>query len=187
MRNVIFIVNNGIVERAAGWKDYNPSVFNSNAGNIKIGGVNSGIRVYGMRCYSKAITISNAYDNFVYDSDNKKNIIIKNNIYKSGVIDQGLCADLSDVIIIKGNLSYVLDRDTTKEGSNVACDIQRINLKDSTKDFTVTHGRIRKHGQSTLNYPLTSYKLWTWSSVDETRPTMIINTSSDIPFTKNRY
>ena len=187
MRNVIFIVNNGIVERAAGWKDYNPSVFNSNAGNIKIGGINSGIRVYGMRCYSKAITISNAYDNFVYDSDNKKNIIIKNNIYKSGVIDQDLCANLSDIIIIKGNLSYVLDRDTTKEGSNVACDIQRINLKDSTKDFTVTHGRIRKHGQSTLNYPLTSYKLWTWSSVDETRPTMIINTSSDIPFTKNRY
>ena len=187
MRNVIFIVNNGIVERAAGWKDYNPSVFNSNSGNIKIGGVNSGIRVYGMRCYSKAITITNAYDNFVYDSENKKDIIAKNNIYKSGVIDQNLCADLSDVIIIKGNLSAVLDRDTTKSGSNVACDIQRINLKDSTKDFVVTHGRIRKHGQSTLNYPLTSYKLWTWSSVDETRPTMTIDASADIPFTKNRY
>jgi hypothetical protein len=123
MRNVIFIVNNGIVERAAGWKDYNPSAFDSNSGNIKIGGVNSGVRVYGIRCYSKAITITNAYNNFVYDSDDKKNIIVRNNIYKAGIIDQSLCADLSDVIIIKGNLSAILDRDTTKSGSNSSCDI----------------------------------------------------------------
>jgi hypothetical protein len=80
-----------------------------------------------------------------------------------------------------------LSRNTTKDGSNTACDIQRINVRDTSKNFTVTHGRIRKHGQSTLNYPLTSYKLWTWSSVDEVKPELTINASSDIPFTKNRY
>ena len=187
LANVIFIVNNGIAERAAGWKDYNSNVFTCNSGNIRIGGTSSGIRVYNIRCYSKALTIANAYDNFVFDSDNKATIYSKNNIYRSGEINLDACKDKLDVIIIKGNLNSILSRSTTKDGSNTACDIQRINVRDTSKNFTVTHGRIRKHGQSTLNYPLTSYKLWTWSSVDEVKPQLTIDTSSDLPFTKNRY
>lgn len=187
LRNVVFIVNNGICERAAGWKDYQPSAFTSNSGSIKIGGTNSGIRVYGIRCYSKAITITNAYNNYVYDSDNKSTIVANNNIYTAGLIDIEKCRSKGDVIIIKGNLSKILDRKTTKDGSNSDCDIERICISDSSRNFTVQHGRIRKHGQSTLNYPLTSYKLWTWSSVDDTRPTMTLDASTNLPFTKNRY
>ena len=187
LANVIFIVNNGIAERAAGWKNYESNKFISNSGNIRIGGTESGVRVYNIRCYTKALTITNAYDNYVFDSDNKAQICNKNDIYRSGEINIDQCKDKLDVIIIKGNLNSVLSRNTTKSGSNTACDIERINIRDTSKNFTVTHGRIRKHGQSTLNYPLTSYKLWTWSSVDEVRPELKINASSDIPFTKNRY
>lgn len=187
LKNVIFIVNNGICERAAGWKDYEPSAFVSNSGSIKIGGTNSGVKVYGIRCYSTAITILDAYNNYVYDSDNKGEIVSNNNIYTAGLIDIQKCRSKGDVIIIKGNLSKVLDRKTTKNGSNTDCDIERICIKDPSKNFTVTHGRIRKHGQSTLNYPLTSYKLWTWSSIDDVHPSMTIDASNDIPFTKNRY
>ena len=187
LANVIFIVNNGIAERAAGWKNYESNKFVSNSGNIRIGGTNSGVRVYNIRCYTKALTITNAYDNYVFDSDNKAQICNKNDIYRSGEINIDQCKAKLDVIIIKGNLNSILNRNTTKDGSNTACDIERINIRDTSKNFTVTHGRIRKHGQSTLNYPLTSYKLWTWSSVDEVRPELKINASSDIPFTKNRY
>lgn len=188
IRNTIFIVNNGIAERAAGWKDYQDySVFTSNSGNIRIGGVGSGVRVYNIRCYSKAITITNAYDNYVYDSDNKSEIVANNNIYETGVINLEKCQNKLDVIVISGNLDRVLERNSTKENSNTACNIQRICVKDPSKNFTITHGRIRKHGQSTLNYPLTSYKIWTNSSVDETDPTMTIDASSDLPFAKNRY
>lgn len=146
IKNVIFIVNNGICERATGWKDYEPSVFTSNSGNITIGGCNSGIRVYNIRCYTKAITILNAYNNFVYDSDDKSIIVSRNNIYESGEINLGKCKDKLDVIILKGPLNKVLSRNTTKSGSNSECDIQRICPKDHSKDFIVTHGRIRKHG-----------------------------------------
>ena len=187
IKNVIFIVNNGICERAAGWKDYEPTVFSANAGNITIGNCNSGIRVYNIRCYTKAITILNAYNNFVYDSDNKAAIVGRNDIYVSGEINLSKCQDKLDVIILKGPLNKVLSRNTTKDGSNSECNIQRICAKDHSKDFTVTHGRIRKHGQSTLNYPLTSYKLWTWSSIDEVRPSLTIGSSEDLPFSKNRY
>ena len=190
IKNVIFIVNNGICERAAGWKDYESSVFVSNNGNITIGGCNSGIRVYNIRCYTKAITILNAYNNFVYDSENKAAIVGRNNIYENGEINLAKCRDKLDVIIIKGSLNKILSRGTTKDGSNTSCDIQRICPSDHSKDFTVTHGRIRKHGQSTLNYPLTSYKLWTWSSVDDVRPTLKVGPKDvvrDLEFSKNRY
>ena len=187
LKNVIFIVNNGICERAAGWKDHSSSAFRSNSGSIKIGGTNSGVKVYGIRCYSTALTILDAYNNYVYDSDNKGEIVANNNIYTAGLIDIEKCRSKGDIIIIKGNLSKILDRKTTKDGSNSECDIERICVNDSSKNFTVTHGRIRKHGQSTLNYPLTSYKLWTWSSIDDVRPSMTIDASNNIPFTKNRY
>lgn len=190
IKNVIFIVNNGICERAAGWKDYEPAVFSANAGNITIGGCESGIRVYNIRCYTKAITILNAYNNFVYDSENKAAIVGRNDIYESNEINLAKCQDKLDVIILKGPLNKVLSRNTTKNGSNSECDIQRICAKDHSKDFTVTHGRIRKHGQSTLNYPLTSYKLWTWSSVDEVRPTLKVGPKDairELEFSKNRY
>jgi len=123
IKNVIFIVNNGICERAAGWKDYESSVFISNNGNITIGGCNSGIRVYNIRCYTKAITILNAYNNFVYDSENKAAIVGRNNIYENGEINLAKCRDKLDVIIIKGSLNKILSRGTTKDGSNTSCDI----------------------------------------------------------------
>ena len=200
LKNVVFIVNNGIAERAAGWKDFEPSAFYSTSGNIRIGkrailngnqvisaGVSSGVKVYNIRCYSAAITIIDAYNNYVYDSNDKGTIVAKNNIYSAGLIDIQKCRSKGDVIIIKGSLSKVLDRKTTKSGSNTSCDIERLCSTDPTKNFTVTHGRIRKHGQSTLNYPLTSYKIWTNSSVDTIEPVMTVDASSDLAYTKNRY
>lgn len=187
LKNVVFIVNNGICERAAGWKDFDPSTFTCGTGNIRIGGTDSGIRIYSIRCYSTALTVLDAYNNYVYDSDNKGEIVANNNIYTAGLIDIEKCRSKGDVIIIKGNLNKVLDRKTTKDGSNTDCTIERLCINDPSKNFVVNHGRIRKHGQSTLNYPLTSYKLWTWSSIDDTRPTMTVDASSTLPFTKNRY
>jgi len=92
LKSIVFIVNNGIVERAAGWRNYNANVFNSNTGSIIIGNCNSGVRVYNIRCYTTAITIVNAYNNYVYDSDNKAQIVANNNIYdENGNINLGKC------------------------------------------------------------------------------------------------
>ena len=126
----------------------------------------------------------------MYDSDNKRNIVSRNDIYVSGEINAAKCQDKLDVIILKGHLNSILSRNTTKDGSNSECDFERICPTDRSKNFTVTHGRIRKHGQSTLNYPLTSYKLWTWSSMDDERPTLTVgpkDAPGDLEFSKNRY
>ena len=39
--------------------------------------------------------------------------------------------------------------------------------EDSTKNFTASNIALRKHGQSTLNYPITSMKLWTNKGVGD--------------------
>ena len=187
IKKVAFIVNNGICERGAGWgNEINSTSFEQNSGNIKIGGSASGIRLYSIRCYNAALTVLNAFNNYVFDSDNKDTIVQSNDIFTSGVIDITKCQDKIDIIKITGDLTNVLSRGSLKENSNCKCDIERIS-KDSTKNFKVEGGRIRKHGQSTLTYPLTSYKIWLNSSTDNTTPTLTIDGNSDVPFTKNRY
>lgn len=189
LKRTIFIVNNGICERAAAWPEATISEsFETAGGNIKIGGSASGIRVYNIRCYKNALTILNAYDNFVFDSDNKDEIVQRNNIFTNNVVDLPKCIDKMDVIKIEGSLSNILSRSTLKDNSNSTCNIERICQKDKRKNFKVTNGRIRKHGQSTLNYPLTSYKLWFNQSTDGSETSLGIHEDLEPgKFTKNRY
>jgi hypothetical protein len=64
---LIYIVTNGILERAATGSG---SSFVS-SGPIKIGGSTSGIKVYNIRIYNYAITYTDAYNNYIYDSADK--------------------------------------------------------------------------------------------------------------------
>lgn len=50
---MVYIVNNGILERAALIKNANSCI--DNTGKIKLGGSRSGVRIYNMRMYDKAI------------------------------------------------------------------------------------------------------------------------------------
>ena len=61
------------------------------------------------------------------------------------------------------------------------------NPFDSTKNFKLVGAQIRKHGQSTLNYPITSMKIWTNKSKNGTVPTYDLTYQSDLLLNKNRY
>lgn len=182
--NLAFIVNNGILERGASVAG---AIFNNNSANIKIGGAKSGIRVYSIRHYSRAITYSQAYDNYVFDSLDKGFIVNNNNVLnQDGKIDSELCANKLDVIIIEGDITKLLDANTSKEDSQVNAKITRRCNYDTTKNFTITNGKIRKHGQSTLNYPIPSFKFWSNSSAEEgIVPEM--EWAYNIGYNKNRY
>ena len=100
-----YIVNNGILERAASAAggQYN------NVGGIKIGGSDSGIRVYNIRIYNYALTYTQAYNNFLYDSDNKAELYDKNNIVGLGdKISYDLCKNKIDTFLISGDLENLL-------------------------------------------------------------------------------
>lgn len=150
-----YIINNGILERAESAEGYQ---FTDSEGKIYIGGSDSGIRLYSIRVYQTEITYKDAYNLYVYDSDNKYTISANNDILDAGSnIDYELTVGKLDTIVIEGNLTELLKQGPTKTEATV--NITREGA-DSSYKFTATDIRIRKHGQSTLNYPITSFKMW---------------------------
>jgi len=179
-----YIVNNGILERAASasGKPFNTEGF------IKIGGSSSGVRVYNIRIYNYSIGYSDAYNNYLYDSENKAVIANNNNILDAGGnISFDLCKNKLDTILISGDLSEILSGKTDKDGSTTDVTIERFCPFDSTKNFKINNIQIRKHGQSTLNYPITSMKFWLNKSKSGIIPTYESTQQSDLLLNKNRY
>ena len=179
-----YIVNNGILERSA---TASGRSFNT-TGGIKIGGSESGVRVYNIRVYNYAISYSDAYNNYVYDSDNKVQIANNNDILDaSNTISFDLCKNKLDTILISGNLSNILSGQTDKDGSTTDVTIERFCPSDSSKNFKINNVQIRKHGQSTLNYPITSMKFWLNKSKSGVTPTYESTQQGDLLLNKNRY
>ena len=179
-----YIINNGILERAASASGRS---FDTE-GTIKIGGASSGIRVYNIRVYNYSITYNQAYDNFLYDSENKAVLADRNNITdSSGNIAFDLCKNKIDTILISGDLSNILSGESDKDLSTTNVSIERFCPTDATKNFKINNAQIRKHGQSTLNYPVTSMKFWFNKSRDGNIPVYEITQQEDLLLNKNRY
>lgn len=185
--NLVYIVNNGILERA-GVIGTVSSYLNAR-GIFRIGGSESGVRVYTIRAYPIALTYMDAYNNFVYDSSNKSAIINRNNIMSGGAIIYDECVKKIDTILIEGDLTDILSRNTSKDQSSSTVNITRNCVSDPTKNFTIINGKIRKHGQSTLNYPITSLKIWFNKSNDDAiTPTVTLSSvQTAMGLNKNRY
>lgn len=180
-----YIVNNGILERAA---SASGQEFTTNTGGIKIGGSNSGVRVYNLRVYDYPITYLDAYNNYVYDSEDKISIINNNNILDaSGEISFDLCKNKLDTILISGDLSMILNQDSDKDDSATDVTIERICPYDTTKNFKINNVQIRKHGQSTLKYPIASMKFWLNKSKSGVQPVFEIEPQQKQAYNKNRY
>ena len=185
--NLVYIINNGVLERA---KSYGTAAaYLSDEGLIKIGDSDSGVRVYSIRCYNKALTYNEELNNYIYDSDQKAKIINRNNIFVSGAIDYTEVKNKIDTVVITGNLNSLLTQASSKDDSETTVNFKRECITDATKTFEVTNGMIRKHGQSTLNYPITSMKVWTNKAKDKNVATTISLSEAQRAegLNKNRY
>lgn len=191
--NLVFIVNNGILERAAVKGN---AAINSNSGTIKIGGSRSGIRVYSIRAYRTDISPKQELDNYMFDNISDASLISRNDVYgNSSIITYSGMQGKQDIIIIEGDLSNILNNAQAKENATV--NITRESNTDPSKNFTVTNCRIRNHGQSTLSYPITSMKIWLNKSNlfeetaqgtrEEIVPDFICSSQQYLGLNKNRY
>lgn len=180
---LVYIVNNGILERGSGIG----GVTLESKDFIKIGGSNSGIRLYNLRVYNRAITYNDEYNNFVFDNPNKVEIIQNNNVVGASGLSYELCVNKVDTILIRGDLTDILNQNTNKEQSIGYVTIERTCPEDKTKNFVCEGCQIRKHGQSTLNYPITSMKFWLNKGKDGTIPKFTCQGQQDYGFNKNRY
>ena len=184
--NLLYIINNGILERAIKYGS-SDAIANSQ-GNIKIGGSASGIRFYNARIYNTALTFEGELNNVIFDSTNKASIISRNSITdSSGKISYDETSGKIDTILIEGNLNSILNRSNTK--TECIATLTRRCPTDNTKNFIVENARVRKHGQSTLNYPITALKIWLNKSGSQSVNTILTLSPQQqaLGFNKNRY
>jgi len=138
-----YIINNGILERAA---SASGKSFNTQ-GPIKIGGTKSGVRVYNIRVYNYSISYTDAYNNYLYDSESKAQIADRNNILDgSNNISFDLCKNKIDTILISGDLSNILSGQSDKDTSTTNVTLERFCPSDASKNFKINNIQIRKHG-----------------------------------------
>jgi len=111
---LVFIVTNGILERAA---TYSISTTNNTGITIGRADAKSAISIYSIRAYQRYITYEQAYNNFIFDSDNKAALIQKNDILSSSTntIDIDSVADRIDVVILSGNVKALIGSGIGKE------------------------------------------------------------------------
>ena len=189
--NLVYIVNNGILERAAARGN---AVMTDDAGRIRIGGSNSSVRIYMIRAYRQDLSPRQALDNYMFDNASDVNLLSRNDVYgtSSEVTYTGMQGK-QDLIIIEGDLTNILQNRESKENATV--NIRRESNVDSARNFTVENCRIRNHGQSTLSYPITSMKIWLNKSNKfdeqtgkiEVVPTFNCQSQQHLGLNKNRY
>lgn len=191
---MVYIVNNGILERAAAYSSMSITDTNS---NIILGGSNSSVRIYSIRAYRTDIEVKQALSNYMFDNLSNPQLLSRNDVYRStNTVQYDEIKEKHDTILISTNakdpigLTNILHNQSSKQEGTV--DIERFS-QDSSKNFKITGCRIRNHGQSTLSYPITSMKFWLNKSNlkdeggNEYTPDFVCNGQTYIGLNKNRY
>ncbi len=154
---LMFIVNNGILERAASFAA-NDS-FNV-TDRLAIGSNGCTVKVHSIRVYERNLSVEESFGNYAIDSDNLLAIANNNDILNiSGGIDADKVNAKIPIMIITGDMQPIFD--ATDKKTTVYVDMEYRNLQDPTKNFTATHVRMRPQGTSSLGYPRKNLRPYT--------------------------
>lgn len=160
---LIYIQNNGILERGTpyatddSFRCEDKIVLGDPSGK-------SSVRIYSIRCYSKALSTDEEFYNYIIDSGNISKKIQENDIYIEGqkkVSVEKMQSKLP-VMLFTGPIGSVLMASSSKS-VEIYADVDYTNPQDPTKNFTCTHARMKLQGTSSLTYPRKNFKLYTRS------------------------
>lgn len=158
--NLIYIVVNGVLERAALYEDTDKLYSDA---FLKIGNPegNCKVRLRSIRVYNKAITVDEAFNNYVVDSDDVQNIYEKNNVLKPGTNEVGFdeVANKLPVMIFTGDMAEIAKNGQDKKWRYF--DVEYINRQEPERNFVSFNCRMKLQGTSSLGYPRKNFKLST--------------------------
>jgi len=98
---MVYIVNNGILERAAAYSSM--SITDSNS-NIILGGSNSSVRIYSIRAYRTDIEVKQALSNYMFDNLNNPQLLSRNDVYRNtNTVQYDEIKEKHDTILISTN------------------------------------------------------------------------------------
>lgn len=158
--NLIYIVVNGVLERAALYESFDSI---TSTAYLRIGNPEGKckVRLRSIRIYSKAITVDEAFNNFVVDSNNVQEIYEKNNILKPGTTEVGFdeVANKLPVMIFTGDMEELARNGMDKEWRYF--DVEYINRQHPELNFVSFNCQMKLQGTSSLGYPRKNFKLKT--------------------------
>ena len=162
---MMYIVNNGILERAAQFAASDS--FNA-PGNIVIGSNGCVIRVYSIRVYNRALDVDEAFCNYAVDSPNLINIASNNDIYDkdSGNISVDKVSAHIPVMIITGNIDYILainDKAHKNDWNTNPVQIEFRDMQNPERNFFLDDADIRLQGTSSISYPRKNFRIYSIS------------------------
>lgn len=163
--NLIYIVINGVLERAAMYRSDNEDrdrMFSR--ANLSIGDLtgNCSVRLRSIRVYDRAISVDQAFNNFVIDSDNVQEIYEKNNVLKAGSATEigfDEVANKLPVMIFTGDMDDIVKNGQDKEWRRF--DVEYINRQEPERNFVSFNCQMKLQGTSSLGYPRKNFKLKT--------------------------
>lgn len=157
---LIYIVVNGVLERAA---QFYPSDKMVSSAILSIGDKSGQCktRLRSIRVYNKAISVDEAFNNYVVDSDDVQTIYENNNILKPGTTDIGFdeVANKLPVMIFTGNMPELVKNGQDKQYRYF--DIEYINRKEPERNFVAFNAELKLQGTSSMGYPRKNFKLKT--------------------------
>lgn len=160
--NLLYIVNNGVHERAKLLPSGDSFVVDNVTGRIKLGASNgkASVKIYSIRCYYTFLSVNAAWNNAVIDdAEHISDRVADNDIYEEGTnkISVDKVSSRIPTMLITGDIDHLISANakTTR-----VCDAQWINPFDNEKNFTLKSANFRNHGQSTLGMPVPSIKFW---------------------------
>ena len=158
--NLMYIVVNGVLERAAIYRDSDTV---RSLGYLRLGDPNGEckVRVKSIRIYNRAISVDEAFNNYVVDSPNVQLIYDKNNVLAPGSTEVGFdeVANKIPVMIFTGDMNELRENGQDKEWRNF--DVEYVNRQHPEFNFVSFNCRLKLQGTSSLGYPRKNFKLST--------------------------
>ena len=162
---MMYIVNNGILERAAQFA-LNDS-FNA-PGNIIIGSSGCVVRVYSIRVYNRALSVDESFCNYAVDSPDLVKIASRNDIYDRNSVNINVDKVNANipVMIITGDISYILginDKAHKNDWNTYPVQIEFRDMQNPERNFFLDDADIRLQGTSSISYPRKNFRIYSKS------------------------
>ena len=164
---LIYLVVNGVLERAAMYNVGGIGDIIQSVAGLTIGDPNGQckVRLRSIRYYNRAISVDEAFNNYVVDSDDVQGIYEKNDVIKTGFSNEigfDKVANKLPVMIFTGDMNkLVTEGQATKttSGKWYYFDVEYINRQEPERNFVAFNCRMKLQGTSSLGYPRKNFKL----------------------------
>lgn len=162
---MLYIVNNGILERAARF-DANDAI-SITGDSITIGSTGCNVKLYSVSVYDKSLTVDQAFCNYAISNPNIISIASFNDIYdQTGNIDVDKVNAHIPVMIITGDISSIMsisDKSHKNDWNTNAVDIEFRNMQNPEMNFFIDDADIRLQGTSSISYPRKNFRIYSAS------------------------